>query len=102
MDFKLVLQWPQGAFADLDELVELEDALIAAVGDEGTVDGHDMGSGEANIFILTGTPVPLFERLRPCLPKGELSFTLKAAFRNVRGEKYTCLWPPELTQFRVT
>jgi len=34
-----------------DELVELEDRLAEALKGKADVDGHEMGSGEADIFI---------------------------------------------------
>jgi hypothetical protein len=48
----LVLQFAANPLRDYDELVALEEQLVAALG-ESEVDGHDMGSGEANIFIVT-------------------------------------------------
>ena len=41
---------------DFDQLVILEDKLIEELGSVATVDGHDFGSGEFNIFVLTDEP----------------------------------------------
>jgi hypothetical protein len=49
---QLVLQFATNSVRDYDDLVALERQLVAELG-ESEVDGHDMGSGEANIFILT-------------------------------------------------
>ena len=48
--YQLVLQFAPKALPDYDALVALERQLTGQLG-ESAVDGHDMGSGEANIFI---------------------------------------------------
>ena len=45
---------------DFDRLVALEDRLIEELGEVATVDGHDFGSGEFNIFVLTDDPSTVF------------------------------------------
>ena len=91
--FQLVLQfagWNPGSF---DALVALEEELISVIGSRGSVDGHDAGSGEANIFILTELPR---EILRACIPTlQQSSFTAFAAgYRDLESENYLRLWPP--------
>jgi hypothetical protein len=53
----LVLQWPGDSEPDFDALLSLEDRIGAALGRYASVDGHDFGSGEINIFIQTDRPV---------------------------------------------
>lgn len=45
----------------------LEELLMKAVGPPAEVDGHDIGSGEANIFIVTPDARRTFDRIRPML-----------------------------------
>jgi hypothetical protein len=56
-DKQLVLQFrvtDHGSLADFDRLVDIEDELDDAIQLDavGYVDGHDMGSGEMNLFII--------------------------------------------------
>ena len=37
-------------------MIELEEGIMTSLGNLGQVDGHDAGSGEMNIFILTDQP----------------------------------------------
>ena len=64
MTHVLVLQWDvddAGETDDLDALVAMEDALEASLPTAcGSVDGHDLGSGEMNLFVLTDEPVAAF------------------------------------------
>ena len=62
-DYQLVLQFCGDSLQDLDELIALEDELIEQLGDSADVDGHDVGSGETNIFIFTSDPKQTFERI---------------------------------------
>jgi hypothetical protein len=102
MKYQLVLQWTLGSFAnDYDTLIATEDLLITNLVDHGTVDGHDMGSGEMNIFILTDDPYLSFGQAKSILESSSTWATLRAAFREVDGSEYTILWPKYLTQFKL-
>jgi hypothetical protein len=57
MPKQMVLQFKvdqHGSVADFDRLVAIEEALDSALQRNGTghVDGHDMGSGEMNLFLV--------------------------------------------------
>lgn len=65
MDYQLVLQFEGDSFEILDSIVELEDNLIEALDDIAEVDGHEVGSGEANIYIFTSDPSVAFQSKRP-------------------------------------
>jgi hypothetical protein len=60
MKYQLVLQFAADSMADFDRLVALEDRLVEELDDLTAVDGHDFGSGEFNIFILTDDPAMVF------------------------------------------
>jgi len=53
---QLVVQFPDEAFGDFDGVVAFGDALERALGDDHEVDGHDIGLGEVNYFVLTRDP----------------------------------------------
>ena len=94
--FQLILQFSGDTFDDFDHLVELEDMLRYELGDSGLVDGHDFGSGQMNIFILTASPRATFEVVKATLAPTRLT-KLKAAYRSLATESYTILWPEEWT-----
>ena len=78
--------------SDLDDLISLEEKLISAVGSRGNVDGHDVGAGEANIFILTEVPI---EVLRDCIPVVQQSpfSAFTAGYRDLKSDSYERMWP---------
>jgi hypothetical protein len=53
MKYQLVLQFQAESVQEFDELVVLEELLVKKLPLDSEVDGHDFGSGEFNIFILT-------------------------------------------------
>ena len=61
MTYQLVLQIPLDSLNDYDEMVALEEELIEPLGRIGDVDGHDVGSGTMNVFILTDQPRQVFD-----------------------------------------
>jgi hypothetical protein len=102
IQYQLILQFSSESLADYDTMVALENELTAAVGDTGDIDGHDFGSGEANIFILTSDPARIFQQARPVLEQWQVLQFVKVAYRQVDGERYTVIWPEGSTaEFRV-
>jgi len=94
MQCQLILQFAANTLADYDALVALENQLIDTLG-ENTVDGHDMGFGEANIFILTPDPRKTFDLVAPVLERtGDIS-DVTAAFRSADEDRYHILWPED-------
>jgi len=101
--FQLVLQFRPWGSTQFDKLVELETRLIEALEGVGNVDGHDMGSDEANIFILCSDPAVTFSCCLPIVEQAGLLAILSAAHRPRDGEKYTRIWPKDAaSSFRVT
>jgi hypothetical protein len=97
-EFQLVLQFSASSPADYDALVALEDRLIETFGVSAQVDGHDFGSGEFNIFIFTADPHTTFASVgRLPLP----NHNLRAAYREITGNQYFPLWPPDMNDFDV-
>ena len=66
MKYQLVLQWPASSM-DYDDMVELEEWLLDQLPGDSEVDGHDVGSGEVNLFIITDSPEHAFRSIRSAL-----------------------------------
>src|SRR4051794_33177727 len=93
MKYHLTLQFRGDSLDDYDAMIALEDELIKELGDSADVDGHDVGSGEINIFIHTSDPVATFQRVRPVLERTRHLQAVTAAYREADGERYTMIWP---------
>ena len=93
MKYQLVLQFRGDSLEDFDEMIALEDELIEQLRGSADVDGHDMGSGERNIFIFTSDPTRTFSQARPVLERAGTLQSVTAAYRPARGETYTVIWP---------
>jgi hypothetical protein len=94
LTYQLVLQFSSSVVA-LDELIALEDALSESLGASATVDGHDFGSGEGNIFILTGDPTATLRLLLPVLAELGHENGATVAYRSVGSDQFTVIWPAE-------
>ncbi len=101
MKYQLVLQWPASSMSDFDRLVRIENELIEKLrGCE--VDGHDMGSGESNIFVHTNDPVATFAAARGVISAMGSEDHLRAGYRKFQGESFRVLWPDGIVEFRVS
>ena len=65
------------------------------------VDGHDAGSGEANIFILTDDPELTFSEAKAILGNSDHWLSARVAYREIAESRYIILWPEGLTDFRI-
>jgi hypothetical protein len=93
MRYQLVLQFKGDSLADYNEINALENSLIKLLGGLAEVDGHDVGSGETNIFIFTSDPPGTFQQVRPMLEHMGYLQEVTAAFREADRDRYTVLWP---------
>lgn len=93
MIYQLVFQFPGDSEVDFDKIVELEDQMIEALGEDADVDGHDIGSGQTNLFIFTSDPISTFKRAKLVLEKAKMLQNLTAAYREEDGDDYTVIWP---------
>jgi hypothetical protein len=92
--YQLVLQWRTTDPSDFDHLIYFENTLETRLGRRlGKVDGHDIGSGEMNIFIFTDNPEKAFSECRSLIRSSRLVSGLSAAYRPIDGEEYVRLWP---------
>ena len=101
MSYQLVFQLPFSSIDDYDATIQLESQIANALGELGQVDGHDSGSGEMNIFVLTDRPALAFDWIREALWPNGLPSDLKVAFRRLDGEAYTILYPLGASRFDV-
>ena len=107
MPKQLILQFSvagHGATADFDRLIEIEEKLDAALlrNGEGSVDGHDIGSGQMNLFIIVETwkrGVWFMEQYLKNQPWGKDCVLAK----DNRNGTYEVLWPKNFTgNFEIT
>ncbi|ADV80956.1 hypothetical protein [Terriglobus saanensis] len=101
MKYQVVLQFATAGMSQFGELVALEEGLIQNLPPPSEVDGHDFGSGEFNIFILTDQPRETFDAARKLIEKGFFQSQLRAAYRERGKGEYVILWPEHLEEFRV-
>lgn len=99
-DFQLVIQSKTESLADYDTAIEVENAIADRLGDLGSVDGHDAGSGEMNIFIITPDPRAAFDRIRDLLSATDLREP-KVAYRAIGTDSWTMVHPAGRAQFRI-
>ena len=100
MKYQLVLQWPLPEI-DFEKLIEIEDLLIQRLPADYEVDGHDFGSGEANIFLLTDNPTTCWEKVWPILQDTEVTGSMRAAYRLMTEGEFVTLWPKTVSHFKV-
>lgn len=101
MKYQLVIQLPEESFEEIDEIAELEDRLDQLLIDA-EVDGHDIGSGECNIFIHTNNHVNTFETVKHILEEQNYNIEyVKIAFRAIGTEQYIAIWPENLEEFII-
>ena len=87
--FQLVLQFRPWGARDFDELVRLEDQLIQLLNGDAELDGHALGSNEANVFILCVDPPALLPRCVEAAERAGLLPILSAAHRQIDASDYT-------------
>lgn len=78
---------------EFDAAVALEDELADELGGMADVDGHDVGSNETNIFILTSEPEIVFGHAKRVLERTNLLGAVTAAYRKVNSDRYAVVWP---------
>ena len=93
VNYQLVLQIRGDSLSDLNATVALEEDLIDVLGNSADVDGHDIGSGETNIFIFSSDPRGTFRQAKPVLKRRKCLPVVTAAYRQMDGEQFTVIWP---------
>jgi len=101
MKYQLVIQFQAASMMDFDRLVAFENALADELVGPDAVDGHDFGSSEFNIFILTDHPTATFDQAMRAIQSARLPHSARIAYRIITGGDYVILWPPGLVEFRI-
>lgn len=101
MRYCLVLQRPASSVSDYDFMIGIENELSERLRGYGTVDGHDAGSGQSNIFIRTDDPNRALQPIKATLEYFHALANTKIAYRETTGSQYTILWPVGLKEFHV-
>jgi hypothetical protein len=86
MKYQLILQFAADSMEDFDRLVALEDGLIEELDEAAAVDGHDFGSGQFNIFILTDDPTTVFGKVHGVVINQGVPNVMRSAYREIEGE----------------
>ena len=94
MKFQLIIQFSLNSDSNINNLITIEDRLELSLSETHEVDGHDLGSGQMNIFIHTNNPNGAFEEVSGVLTKKEIENS-KIAFRETLTDQFTILWPKE-------
>ncbi len=87
---------------DYDEMIAYERSVAGALGELGEVDGHDAGTGEMNIFILTDRPKLAFDRIKEISDTEKYRNELKAAFREIGKDEFVIIFPENLVHFSIS
>ena len=74
-------------------MIALENELAEELGNSANIDGHDVGSGETNIFIFTSDPTATFCRMKAVLERTRHLQAVTVAYREINSERYTLIWP---------
>jgi hypothetical protein len=99
--YQLVLQWSSSSESDYDRLLALGQTIEDGLGDRGIVDGHDIGSGEMNIFTHSDEPLSAFDRSKHLLAVQDALQALKARYRYFDEEAYTPIYPKGVKLFSI-
>ena len=97
MKFQLVLQFSESYFLSFDDVINFEEKLENIMDFKSEVDGHDIGSGEINFFILTSDVNSLFLLISKNIALNKA----KVAYRELIDDEYKILWPETLKTFNI-
>lgn len=101
MNYQLVIQLDEALYGDLDWIAEVEERLDDALS-EGYVDGHDIGSGELNLFIHVNDLQNTFSIVKTILEEEGVNLkNVTIAYREISAEGYIVLWPKDLEEFKI-
>ena len=102
MKYQVVVQFPEELFDDIDWIASVEDRLDESLVDA-EVDGHDIGSGEVNIFIHSNNTTNTLKLVKNILEEdGVYLENVRIAYREIGSELYIPLWPENLVDFKVS
>lgn len=99
-EYKVVLEFHGEELQHFDRVIalemKLEEELLS-----GEVDGHDVGGGIVNIFIVTRVPKRCLEEAMRIINDMEPKLNA-AGYRDLEEDDYERLWPMgDLTRFKL-
>lgn len=101
MNYQLVIQFPEELYGCLDWIAAIENKIDESLVDA-ALDGHDIGSGEVNIFIDAHEPINSFEVIKRLLQEQHIALEhIKAGYREFSCEQYIAIWPQDLVEFNI-
>ena len=89
--YQLVLEFQGDSPENFDRVIAIEEKLEKLLRN-GEVDGHDVGQGIVNIFIITKHPERCFEETMRHI-KGSEPKPSAAGYRNLNEDDYIRVWP---------
>jgi len=92
MQSQLVLKFRRPTL-DSAGAVALEASLAAVLGDSAQMDGHNAGTRDIDLYIITSDPASTFRRCKPVLEPLQLLDRVVAAHRFVGGLQFKVIWP---------
>ena len=93
MQYQVIFQFPDSFFVTNSDLVAFNEKLIASLPKTCHVDGYDIGSGTANFFVYTDSPLAALKHFRTYLGTNKVEKSLRVSYRDVDGDTYTNVWP---------
>ncbi|MFO1413798.1 MAG: hypothetical protein U1F10_07810 [Burkholderiales bacterium] len=91
--YSLTLAFRGRAVEDLEELLEVEDALYEMLAGSEEMDGHELTPQARIVYVLTDDADATFRRLQPFLRNAHLLDHLTASAEPVDGGDTVALWP---------
>lgn len=91
--YSLTLAFRGRAVEDLEELLEVEDALYEMLAGGEEMDGHEITPQARLLFVLTDDADATFRRLLPFLRNAQLLEHLTATAAPLAGGDAVVLWP---------
>ena len=91
--FALTLEFRGRSVENLDEVLEVEDALYELLADGEEMDGHEIAPHARRIFVVTADAAATFRRLRTFLRNANLLDEMTASAAPLAGGDPVTLWP---------
>ncbi len=101
MRYQLVLQWNASSINDYDDMIWVEEAIKNGIRHVASVEGHDVGTGQVNLFLNTNEPYRAFDEIKRILGSRDFMIGLRAAFREQSESDYRIIYPIGLASFSV-
>ena len=101
MKYQITIQISANSTNDFDEMIEFEDELIEILKDIAIIDGHDFGSGEANIFVLTNDQYETYNVIKEKYLNATIKNKYKISCREIKNDNLVILFPDSLTDFHI-